>query len=74
VDGLTIDKLDENDLAVYRRNKVGFIFQSFNLISSLNALDNVAFPMRFCGISTAQRHNTRSGIVAADGIGKTHGA
>ena len=30
VDGLTIDKLDENDLAVYRRNKVGFIFQSFN--------------------------------------------
>ncbi len=55
VDGLTIDRLDENDLAVYRRRKVGFIFQSFNLISSLNALENVAFPMRFSGISTSQR-------------------
>ena len=55
VGGLTIDRLDENDLAVYRRHKVGFIFQSFNLISSLNALENVAFPMRFSGISSAQR-------------------
>lgn len=73
VDGLTIDKLDENDLAVYRRNKVGFIFQSFNLISSLNALDNVAFPMRFCGISTAQRHNRAEALLQQMGLEKRMG-
>ncbi len=73
VDGLTIDKLDENDLAVYRRNKVGFIFQSFNLISSLNALDNVAFPMRFCGISAPQRHNRAANLLKQMGLEKRMG-
>jgi putative ABC transport system ATP-binding protein len=42
-----IDELDENALAVYRRQTVGFIFQSFNLISTMTAEQNVAFPMRF---------------------------
>ena len=41
-----IESLDENALAVYRRRTIGFIFQSFNLIASLSALDNVAFPLR----------------------------
>jgi ABC-type lipoprotein export system ATPase subunit len=47
VAGQSIDQLDENALAVYRRRMVGFIFQSFNLISSMTAVENVAFPMRF---------------------------
>ena len=47
VNGQVLDKLDENALAVYRRQTVGFIFQSFNLISNLTAQQNVAFPMRF---------------------------
>src|SRR5512133_2734346 len=47
VDGQSIDTLDENALAVYRRKTVGFIFQSFNLVHSMTALENVAFPMRF---------------------------
>jgi putative ABC transport system ATP-binding protein len=47
VDGQVLDKLDENALAVYRRQTVGFIFQSFNLISNMTAQQNVAFPMRF---------------------------
>jgi putative ABC transport system ATP-binding protein len=55
VDGQAIESLDENALAVYRRGKVGFIFQSFNLISSMSALDNVAFPMRFAGVSRRER-------------------
>ncbi len=46
-----IDSLDENQLASYRRNRVGFVFQSFNLISSMTALENVAFPMRFSRVS-----------------------
>ena len=47
VNGQSLEALDENALAVYRRRTVGFIFQSFNLISSMTALENVAFPMRF---------------------------
>ena len=50
-----IDKLDENSLANFRRNKVGFIFQSFNLVSSMPADENVAFPLRFSGTKPAAR-------------------
>jgi putative ABC transport system ATP-binding protein len=55
VGGQSIDALDENALAVYRRRTVGFIFQSFNLIASMTALENVAFPMRFARISRRRR-------------------
>jgi putative ABC transport system ATP-binding protein len=46
-DGKPMEKMDENALAVHRRKAIGFIFQSFNLIQSMTALENVAFPMRF---------------------------
>jgi putative ABC transport system ATP-binding protein len=52
-----IDAMDENQLAEYRRKKVGFIFQSFNLIPSMSALENVAFPMRFARVSRKKRLN-----------------
>lgn len=50
-----IDSMDENALALYRRRTIGFIFQSFNLISSLSALDNVAYPLRFDGVPSRER-------------------
>ena len=56
VDGEAIDALDENALAAYRRRKVGFIFQSFNLVPSMTALENVGFPMRFAGVNGRKRH------------------
>ena len=55
VDGEEIEALDETELAAYRRNKVGFVFQSFNLISSMSAEENVGFPLRFAGVQAAQR-------------------
>ena len=55
VDGALLEELNENALALYRRHTIGFIFQSFNLISSMTALENVAFPMRFARISRKQR-------------------
>lgn len=51
----SLEELDENQLAAYRRRTVGFVFQSFNLIPSMNALENVAFPMRFAGVPRHQR-------------------
>jgi putative ABC transport system ATP-binding protein len=55
VDGELVEKMDENALAGFRRNKLGFIFQSFNLISTMTAEDNVGFPLRFSGIKRAER-------------------
>jgi putative ABC transport system ATP-binding protein len=51
----SLEELDENQLAAYRRRTVGFVFQSFNLIPSMSALENVAFPMRFAGIPRHKR-------------------
>jgi putative ABC transport system ATP-binding protein len=47
VAGHSLEVLDENTLAAFRRQLVGFIFQSFNLIPSMTAAENVGFPMRF---------------------------
>jgi putative ABC transport system ATP-binding protein len=55
IDGARLDTMDENTLALFRRRTVGFVFQSFNLIPSMTAVENVAFPMQFAGITSAQR-------------------
>jgi len=50
IDGIDTGKLSENGLAEIRREKIGFIFQQFNLVHTLNALENVALPMFFAGV------------------------
>jgi putative ABC transport system ATP-binding protein len=55
VGGQTLEELDENALARYRRRTVGFVFQSFNLIPGLTALENVVFPLRFRRLPQRQR-------------------
>jgi putative ABC transport system ATP-binding protein len=52
-DDLDITALDGSALARYRRDKVGIVFQAFNLVSSLTALENVMIPMRAAGMSRA---------------------
>lgn len=65
--GEEIGRMDENALAEFRRSKVGFVFQSFNLVASMSAAENVAFPMRFSGARPAARQ-TRS-LVLLDQVG-----
>lgn len=55
LDGKDISTLTESDLAQLRGKKVGFIFQQFNLIPTLSALENVALPMIFQDISREER-------------------
>jgi putative ABC transport system ATP-binding protein len=68
VAGQAIDQLDENALAVYRRQTVGFIFQSFNLIASMTALENVAFPMRFARIGRRRRLERAAALLRQVGL------
>jgi putative ABC transport system ATP-binding protein len=55
VEGQQIGALSKDELALYRRNTVGMIFQSFNLVSSYTAAENVAFPLLFAGVAKRQR-------------------
>jgi ABC-type lipoprotein export system ATPase subunit len=68
VNGQTLTALDENALAVYRRRTVGFVFQSFNLIPSLSALENVAFPMRFARVSRRERLRRAQALMERVGL------
>ena len=47
--GQHIEKLNENQLVAFRRERVGFIFQSYNLLGTMNAVENVALPLSFRG-------------------------
>lgn len=67
VNGRRLDKMDENQLALFRRKTVGFIFQSFNLIQSMSAEQNVAFPMQFDGV--APRERTRRALELLGRVG-----
>ncbi len=55
LDGISIDKYTENELAKIRNKKIGFIFQSFNLISNLSAEENVELPLIYQRVGAAER-------------------
>ncbi len=63
-----IEKMDENALAEFRRNRVGFIFQSFNLVSSMPAEENVGFPLRFSGVPRSNRKTRAQAVLAQVGL------
>jgi putative ABC transport system ATP-binding protein len=69
IDQQSVETLDENALARYRRRTIGFIFQSFNLITSLTALENVAFPMRFAQIPRRERQIRAYELLQKVGLG-----
>lgn len=51
----SIEKLNENKLAQFRQQNIGFVFQSYNLISYLDAVENVSMPLVFMGVSKKVR-------------------
>jgi putative ABC transport system ATP-binding protein len=55
IDGVDITTLSENEMARYRRRKIGYIFQSFHLIPTLTAVENVAVPLELAGDAEARR-------------------
>ncbi|MBN2751457.1 MAG: ABC transporter ATP-binding protein [Rhodospirillaceae bacterium] len=61
-----IDSLSEDALAVFRRNRIGIVFQAFHLIPTLSALDNVAVPLELAG--TANAHTRAAQTLEAVGL------
>ncbi|HLC59272.1 MAG TPA: ABC transporter ATP-binding protein [archaeon] len=70
IDSHDLSKMDENEMAVLRRNKIGFVFQSFNLINSFTAMQNVELPMIFNGIEIEGRKEKARKILTEVGLEK----
>lgn len=69
LDGHDISKMSESDLAQIRGRKIGFIFQKFNLIETLTALENVMLPMTFQGIPEHERVKRATALLSRFGLG-----
>lgn len=67
INGTNISKLSEDKLATFRQRNLGFVFQSYNLIPTMTAVENVALPMIFKGVSTRVR--TRASLAMLDAVG-----
>ncbi len=63
LDGTNISSLEESDLAQIRGKKIGFVFQSFNLINSMTALENVMLPMTFQNIPAEEKKSKAEEIL-----------
>ena len=69
VDGVDLSSLNDYDLAMFRCFKVGYVFQTFNLIPFLTALDNVMLPMVFAGLSVEERRRRAIELLNIVGLG-----
>ena len=67
--GENVAGLDRNQLAEVRNKKIGFVFQSFNLLPYATALENVALPLLFAGISDKKRNERAKEMLERVGLG-----
>jgi putative ABC transport system ATP-binding protein len=68
LDGQQVSDLKDDDLAAIRNRKVGFVFQSFNLLGRQTAMANVELPMRYAGVATGRRQRAVEALVSV-GLG-----
>lgn len=68
--GQHLERMNENQLVKFRREKVGFIFQSFNLLGTMNAIENVALPLTFRGVSKKVREEKAVKMLKLVGLPK----
>lgn len=69
VEGRNLSELSRNELAQYRLRTVGMVFQSFNLIASMNVIENVELPMRFAEVERGERERLARAALERVGLG-----
>ena len=69
LDGVAVDGLSDDELAAVRNRKIGFVFQSFNLLPRYDALENVALPLRYAGVGRAERRARAQAVLEQVGLG-----
>ena len=72
-EGEDVGAFDDNDLAAFRSRRIGFVFQSFQLLPRLTALQNVELPMIYAGIDPAERHARAAALLDRVGLGTRMG-
>ena len=68
LDGIDISKSSENELSEIRNKKIGFIFQSFNLLPRLTALENVELPLVYSSVPKEERHKRANELLEMVGL------
>jgi putative ABC transport system ATP-binding protein len=69
IDGVDVRQMDEDDLADLRNRKIGFVFQSFNLVPRTSALVNVELPLAYAGLRGAERRRRAERALRSVGMG-----
>ncbi len=69
LDGAPVDGLSDDELAAVRNRKIGFVFQSFNLLPRYNAVDNVALPLLYAGVPRAEGRLRACKVLEQVGLG-----
>lgn len=69
LDGHEVANLTDDELAVVRNKRIGFVFQNFNLLSRISAADNVALPLIYAGVGKTERKERARKVLAAVGLG-----
>jgi putative ABC transport system ATP-binding protein len=67
LEDIDVSKLSRDELAHIRNQKIGFVFQGFNLLSRTSAIENVELPLLYSSVSTAERH--RRAVASLDMVG-----
>ncbi len=70
ITGVSISRLDERQLAEFRQKHLGFVFQSYNLLPNLNAIENVAMPLMFRGVPKRKRETIARAMLKRVGLSK----
>jgi ABC-type lipoprotein export system ATPase subunit len=68
LDGRDVSAMDDDELSRVRRERIGFVFQAFNLISELSSVENVEVPLFYQGLPRAQRHERALARIAQVGL------